>query len=297
MSELVVVGATYTNPPPPPPSGTLLNYQYQFRSLVFGAGTDYRTEVLRGLLSLPSVRSSDSERQDDHGSFGGLDLMGNRIIDGTMWFEGSAGTDIEAKAEVLREIFTVGRKSATVAEPFYFRRPGLDLRMVLVKCRARNIDSDYELAKGLGRCDFQLVGTDPLIYSTVEKSSQIVLATNALTGSATFTNDGDYVDGASPVITIGGPATNPRIANAADGNRQIKIDIVLGAGDTLEIDTQRKTVTLNPATTKVNRYDAVRADSQWFALLPGANVVSYSRASGNVGSSSTLTLKFKDTYQ
>jgi hypothetical protein len=58
----------------------------------------------------------------------------------------------------------------------------------------------------------------------------------------------------------------------------------------LEVDFRLHTITLNG----VNRFDLMPADSQWWKLQPGVNVIQYQRTDS--GASSTMTLRHRDVW-
>jgi phage-related protein len=68
------------------------------------------------------------------------------------------------------------------------------------------------------------------------------------------------------------------------------MDVILGSTDLLVVDTKAKTVFINGT----DRYDIVRSDNQWWALLPGSNSLLYTRSS--TSGNSTATVKFRDAY-
>ena len=95
-----------------------------------------------------------------------------------------------------------------------------------------------------------------------------------------------------PVVTIVGPARNPRLTHSGQG-RAIRIDIDVQVGDVLEVDPARQTVQLNGSP----RFETVRADNQWWQLAPGGNTLVYSRASsGLTGASSQVTVEWRDGW-
>lgn len=269
------------------------DYQYEFRNLLFGAQTDLITERVTGLLAM-GARDTDQDRQNDHGSFPGMMVMGKRIIQFDMKVTGSPGTDIEGRLALVRSVFQVPRKRyARVLEPFVFQRPGLGKRVLYVRCTKRDFVSEYSTARGVASGSVELVAPDPLIYSLAVHQEALTIASGATTTSEVLVNTGDFVDGFLPKFTITGPATNPRVGNAQDDNRQVRTSMVLGATDTLVIDTKTKVVTVNG----VRQFGVIRNDNQWWALLPGNNTVSYSRDAGNTGASSTCTVTWQDVWQ
>ncbi len=275
------------------PAGDLVvsNYQYEYRNLLMGAGTQYLVESIEGLYSTPDIKDFSMDRDDKDGSSIGRLLYGPRHI--TMQVqvlsaEGLSGLarqqDYEAKMLALQAAF------ARVAgvQPFVFLRPGRVKTFVNARCTRREVPIDYHGAVGYQKAVLELTAPDPLLYSMNYATTPITIAGGASTNSGTVTNAGNYPS--RPVLSIAGPTVNPRIANAGDGNRSIKIDMTVNAGQTLVIDIAARTVLLDG----VDNYDKVRSDNQWWQLAAGAQTISYSRT-GTSGSS-TLSVLAYDTW-
>lgn len=261
------------------------NMQYEFRGWLFGSGTSYVVETVDGILGLPSARTNDLEKQEDHGDHAGVDLIPGRTITMTMSALGDSVSTQGLMDLVLQKMQT-SKRAAFVEYPFVTQRPGHGKRFVNARPRRAEFPSNYETAHGRGIGALQWYATDPRWYSLAQSVQAVNLANTALAGNATANMTGDFEDGVEPIIEIQGPVTNPRIQNAADGNKTIRIDVVVNAGQTLYIDTRLKTVFL----AGVDRYDTVRADNEWFSLLPGANVITLNRS--NAGASMTMFLRW-----
>jgi Phage tail protein len=263
------------------------NYQYEYSGLLMGAGTPYIVERVEGLYSLPDIRGRDSERQDEHGLYPGVDLLSGRRILIRLGFNELSATNLESLLANAGRAFRPG----TVEEPFVFQRPGQGgKRFVNCKTKRKNFDQeiDWHYSRGAGRGIVELQGSDPRIYSMTLKSTQVNLAAGtSVAGDLLVENDGDFETYGT--VTIGGPTVNPRIQNSADGNREIKLDITLTTEE-LVLDLNRKTVTVDG----VDRYDVVRNDSQWWKILPGTNTIKYNRT-GTVGAS-MMVVQHRDTW-
>jgi hypothetical protein len=100
--------------------------------------------------------------------------------------------------------------------------------------------------------------------------------------ATTITNGGDYP--MRPILTVIGPSTNPMILTI--GSRALEIDVALTGSQTLVVDTgANKSVKING----VDRLDLLANNSQWPALAPGANAVTYSGGG-------TASLGYRDAY-
>lgn len=75
----------------------------------------------------------------------------------------------------------------------------------------------------------------------------------------------------SPIIEIYGPAQNPIVTNRTTG-KLVKVNVTIGSGDIIKIDTALRTTTLNGG----NINALVDASSTYFDLIPGENRISYS---------------------
>lgn len=267
-----------------------LNYQYEFRDLLFGSATDYVVEEVEGLLGLPGVVTNDQKRQDDHGDHRGLDLLEGRKLLFKINIKGVPGTDIESKIRAAVSAFQVSKRAGTQEFRMVTQRPGRG--KLFIDCRARRMafPSNYDTAKGIAKGAAELAASDPRFYSIVESSTVIQIADLASQAQANVNMNGDFTDGSEPVIEIVGPATNPRLTNQSDGNRSIRIDVALTAADTMVVDVKNKTVLING----IDRYDTVRTDNQWWNLIPGVNTILYSRAT--TAGISRATVRHNDAY-
>ncbi len=263
------------------------NYQYEYSGLLMGSGTPYIMEKVEGLYSLPDIRSRDSDRQDEHGSYPGLDLLSARRIILRMAMNETDGPGVESLLANAGRAF----RPATIEAPLVFQRPGQGgKRFVMARTKRRNFDAevDWKYTRGKGRGQVELSASDPRIYSLTLKSTQVNLPGGASAAPDLLVdNDGDHDTWAT--IIISGPTVNPRIQNATDDAREIKLDITLTTEE-LVIDLQRKTVTVDG----VDRYDVVRTDNQWWKIQPGPNTIKYNRT-GTTGSS-MLVIEHRDTW-
>lgn len=113
-------------------------------------------------------------------------------------------------------------------------------------------------------------------------------------GVVDVNNDGNVR--AYPVLRLYGPCTNPRIENRTTdralefGNSDFG-DLVLAAGEYVEIDTRERTVLLNSETAQTRRERLDDDTSRWWALEPGVNVVRYYPESFESGSEAVITYR------
>lgn len=267
-------------------------YQYEFNGYLFGSGTDTIVQRCSGLLGAPPVRNTDVDRFNNHGATPGVSTYGKRTvsIDGSI--TGTAGEDIEEKIlEANRAFQLPGRRNRSAQKKLVFWRPGQVKKFVYGRCERREIPSEFNTARGLGKLSVDIVCPDPLIYSLDEYEVEMTLGVGVTNGQIEVWHRGDLADGALPILEIDGPATDAIITNATDENRQIKLDGAIGVGQTFVFDLKDVDATLNGA----DAFSMVRNDSQYWSLLPGKNVISYQRTgSAAIG---RLRIRWRDTWQ
>lgn len=273
------------------PAGSLVVQSEQleiYRSdtdrLLVGANTLYHLMWLRG-LDPPPTRFANFERQSDHGDFMGVqELLEKRAPRARVIVQGSTLGDLANKMDALSQAM----RPSNVDIVLTFQIGGRSKQRMLGRPRRANWAEEADRALGWQDAYLEFACGDPLIYDHDLQSEAITIAGGSSSQSETITNFGTF--GSKPTLSITGPATNPRIANAGDGNKSIKLDVVLSGTDTVVIDTYRKTVKLNG----IDRFDLVRADNQWWEVLPGAQSVTYNRT-GSTGSS-TCTVSFRNAW-
>lgn len=256
--------------------------------LLIGDTTYYRFENINGLTT-PAVRAERSPRPQGHGVIAlGNDFYDSRSIEGEISVLGLAGAELSDRLNVLSKAFRVLRRGE--ANPtLTYRGKGTPARRLTGRPKGAEWPGDWRHVKGRGvPAGFRFEALDPRFYSTTEFSQTITIAAGSSSNSATIANAGDTES--SPILEIQGPAVNPRISNGADANRQVKIDITLTALETLIVDVGAKTATL----AGVDKYGSVRTDNQWFDIIPGNNLITFSRT-GTTGAA-VLTVKWRDAY-
>lgn len=256
--------------------------QYFFNGLLFGHGTEYVVESLDGLLGGAPTRDADADRTNDHGATPGLVLMSKRILG--LELKSAAGRsvtpgvgyDLETKLAMLQKTFQPPRiVSGLTTLPLYFWRPGQVRQFINVRCTKRDIQSNFQTARGLIAASVELQATDPMIYSAIPKTTNLTIpasGTSRASNLSPFADcpiEGDAVDGAHPVIEIFGPATNPTIGIFAPETKYMKFTINLAAGDSIRITAKTRKVEKNIAGAGyVEDYSIVKNDNVWWRLLP-----------------------------
>lgn len=267
------------------------NHQYEFRNFLWGATTSYVNISADGLNAQADVDDNDMDIEGDHGQVPGLAVLRRRIVTFKIKPDLTAA-QIDAALILLRSTFQLPRKRyVQQLEQLAFRKEGIK-KFVWARCDKRDIPSDYDTAMGKPDITLQFTCPDPVIYSLALKTQNIVVASASTNNSGVIVNAGDFRDGYKPKITINGPATNPRIANTEDDNRQLKITNVLTAGQQIVVDFATKTISKGG----VPDHTLLAADSQWFDIIPGNNTLTVNRDVGNTGASSTVTVEWRDTW-
>lgn len=269
------------------------DFQYEFKGLLIGAGTPFVVEEVEGLLGPPDANTNDTDKAYHHGGNMGRHTLQPRRIQLSIGVRDVS--DIEDRIDELVEAFTPS--SARIEYPFTFQRPGKGVRVSFCRVtRGPRFISNWALARGFAQgIMIQMIATDPRIYNNTALNEVITLSSVAsnsasLDNSASTWEEADTFQGSPPTITIIGPAVDPRIANLAAGNRSIKTNVTLTAGQELVIDVARRLVTLDD----VVDYSVIPDDNQWWELMKGSNSITYSRT-GTTGTS-TATIAWRPAH-
>ena len=263
--------------------------QYEFNGILFNdkaVGDSVRMTTTQGLFDLPDLKTNEVDTPEDHGGTVGKAVFAMRRI--VLQFTVLA-TSRNLMYSKTRDV-TAAFQPSDLLLPLVYQRPIIGKQFVNVKAsKFTGFDSSYEKEMGSSPATALLVAPDPRKLSFVRSSQTVVIASGGTSNSGTANMGGNFVGGAKPVLEIAGPATNPRIANAADGNRSIKVDVVIPAGQTLIIDSDTRKVTLGGVE------QAVRTDNQWWVLKPGNNVITYTRTDAPANTS-TLMVRWWDSW-
>lgn len=253
------------------------DYQYEFRGMLIGSGTGLIIKRVKGMLHPPAIEAQDRKRQDAHGTLPGRVTYSDRRIEFDIAIDSVGGLPVESTLQQLFRAYALNEKGGL--DQFVFQRPnGFGKRFCWARLDDSDFESDFEVAHGLSLGSVALLANDPRYYSLEEFTDNLTIINGNVNGAATVVNNGSV--GSAPVLEIDGPATNPRITNLDDDNRQLKLDLTIAAGQTLIVDAKGRTVSLAGA----NYYRYMRVDSQWWKLQPGDNHLTYSRTDNGAGS-------------
>lgn len=233
---------------------------------------------------------------------------------GFMDAEFERGRDVVINADVYADTSTMesyldslkyNYAPSRVLLPFYFKAPGVDERLLYVKPLGFKYDWEQLRRTGRARAQFRLFAEDPRIYTSLESSTDIAFSAGALTGfgfnmgfdlgfGGAASTDGAFVNNTGnrptpPIFTITGPCVSPSIRDETYGNI-LAFNIELLTGETLEINTQYRTVRLNGTTNRRN----TMTNFDWFFLNPGETFIRYGATSGT---GSSLNVSFRSAWR
>lgn len=253
-----------------------------------------------GLDSAP-YRTTERDWEGNDGGFMDAEFEKGRsiVLDGTVYTD--TGT-IEDYLDQLKANFA----PTTTLQNFYFKVPGKAERLLFVKPLGCRYDWDELRRTGQAAIQFSMFAEDPRIYDSELLSVSVPLGAVVYTGfgfnlgfdfgfgGTSSTTDQVLIEISGnrptpPIFVVTGPVTNPRILNDITG-AELRFNIVLGASDTLTIDTKYKTVRLNGT---ANRRSALIAPD-WYFLEPGTNALRY-RA--ELDSASTLSIWYRNAWR
>ena len=264
-----------------------------YNGLQWGPGTHFHISAIN-LDDLPSMRSNDSPRPLDPGTFSGFDFPDGRTfnLDVTIISDDNATyhTDLAA----LQRAF-VPLQSSTLPMLLFNSQ-----RLINCRVRQRAVPYDATYQQRVVVASFQMFAPDPRVYDAALQTLSCGLAnagsgfafpivwpisfgTGPIGGSFQVTNLGNF--GSRPVFTITGPVTNPNIQNASSG-QELAFNIDLADGDSLVIDTDARSIVLNGT---AGRRNALTASSQWFELAPGISTIEFQAFSSSASPTLQMT--------
>jgi tail protein len=282
-------------PSPPVPSpdwpATYPSWQLEIGGLVLGSGTSYQIDADGPAgLGLPDLRTSDLPRPQDHGVFFGADFFSSRTVTIDIWLLAGIPADATDLMDALIAVWQPPAGSDTYA-PLTVRLPGQDDRVLYGRPRRLAYDTS-RLRSGAVKGTLQYEAADPRLYSATGGLATVNLPTvtgglewptgwpliwgTGTAGGVTITNDGNF--GARPVVTFHGDLLGLTLENVTAGKAfHMNDSYLLGAGETLVVDFDARTVLLDGT---ASRYGDVDSTSQWWELQPGPNSIRLAAHSG-----------------
>lgn len=252
---------------------------------------------------LTEIRTSDDPWPQDHGVFTGPEYLGGRQVVLNVTVRGDDPTDAQANIdELLRRWYLDSTQEGfTARSVLHLKLPGQAERVLFGRPRR----ATPSLGRLIGRrADgaLEFMGSDPRWYSAALHTKTFALAPAATgrgfprsynygygavatTGAQLIENKGTLPT--LPAVRFRGPITDPVLQNVTTG-QQIKIALVLGYDDYIDVDFAMHTVTLNGT---ASRYYAKTGD--WWALQPGQNEIRFLAAAY---SGAVATLAWRDAW-
>jgi hypothetical protein len=289
------------------PVASLVNYSFAFNDFEFGGGNSvYQIMTIDGLEDLPVIRNQDDNRGYQDGMWTGRDFLSGRNLVFTITVRGDTNYNMNYYLDLLQANLVPQQQGTGLLQ---FQLPGSDLQRIDARVRRRAIQINTDYSSGMATATYEFFCPDPRYYDDEGKSTDLTNAT-AVAGrtynrvyTATATNPANpdqtgmsYGGGAGapnlitndgwtttyPLITIQGPAINPKVTDVTAG-AFLLIDATIGTNDQLVLNTDYRTVTLNG----VNRRALLNNSSTWFAAPPGTSYYTFT-ATGTDGNTACV---------
>ena len=287
---------------------SLLNYRFAFNDFEFGGGESvYQIMTLDGLEDLPVIRNQDDNRGYQDGMWTGRDFLSGRTLTFVMTVRGDTNFSMNHYLDLLQKNLVPQQQGTGLLQ---FQLPNASLQRINARVRRRAITINTDYSSGLATVTYEFFCPDPRYYDDALQSTNLINATTTAgrtynrvytqPPSAGYNNpylSGMYYGGgagspnlitnngwatSSPVITIQGPCINPRVTDVTAGY-YLQVDTTLGTADTLVLDTDLRTVTLNG----INRRALLNNSSTWFAAPPGTSYYTFT-ATGTDGNTACV---------
>lgn len=298
---------------------SLSDYQYSYRDLTMGAGTNIKVVNVDGLDDL-DVRAGDMPMPRGVGDVPGLHVAAGREVILDLIITGDR--DSQSLADLRKQALAAFTPAVSAVRPFSFKEPGFDEQFVYARTIGRVSPRVPERSPAYGYIPMKvrLKLADPRIYGATLRSS-VVPIYEAGGGGLDF--DIDYAkefagggggsgsernlnnagnSNAYPYLRFYGPETGAtlnavKVVNVTTGQEaQFTGDIL--SGQVLNAD-MRRVVTADPGDTPwveiggVNRYGTWDLPRDPFRLQPGDNLIRF--ITTGTSSESYLVAFWRDT--
>ena len=270
-------------------------WQLELNGILMGPSTNYTVRNL-DMWSAPELRQGETARAQAHGMYQGTDWLSSRLVAAQLYVAAQTTDAAEiGLRQVLAGAWQPPSDGGTV--PLVWQEDdGVKYRL---NGKPR-LASSAVSPRMPTECRF--VATDPRIYANTLSTASTGLASSgggfavpALvpwsggsggTGSTiSCPNTGTF---STPwVATFTGPLVGPALTHSS-GNVLNFGGASLAAGETLVVDSAAKTVLLNGT---ASRYLWLTV-TQWFDLIPGANAITLTGASG----SGTVSIAWRSAW-
>lgn len=264
--------------------------------VIFNNSSNYFIDGFKG-LEMPPTRVVNYNLAGEHFGLFVSAFYGKRRFSLRGWVVGSSISDFISKRDAFQQALDIlgGENSLfiTLANGRQLQINGvllnLDFTPIVGGATGAQFNTEFEAAF-------------PFLVSQAQNSQNINLSTGGggkvppdtmpmplagdSGGVATIINNGNGIF--YPTIRFTGPVTNPQIKNETTG-KYIRLTLTLVAGQYVDIDFKRKTVTDNFGT---NKYSTKTGD--WWFLQPGNNVLRFT--ADTYDPSSLVTINYRDSY-
>lgn len=193
--------------------------------------------------------------------------------------------------------------SGTTVMQFQLSNAG-SLQRVNTRVRANRTLIDPDYTYGYIKSQYTFFCADPRYYDDTAQSAALTV-TNALGrvynriynlvygnsfsgGAANIVNNGWATT--YPVVTVGGPITNPTVGNSTTNN-YITVTGTYANTDIITIDLDSKLITVNGNAAR----NLVTGTSTWFGAAPGASAF-YLTGSGTLAGTTAATVAWRSAY-
>lgn len=281
---------------------SLFQYSFAFDDFIFGGdNSPYQIMTINGLEDLPDIRNQDDNRGYQDGMWTGRDFLSGRTITMSITVRGDVNNSMSTNLYSLQAALQPQQQGTKVLQ---FQMPNAPLQRVNARVRRRAVTVDTSYSSGLATLVYEFFCPDPLIYEDTNNTQNIYSAIgetgriynriyNMLYGGGSGNNQLITNDGWAttyPVITITGPALNPKISDITSG-AFLLLNYNMVISDTIVIDTNLRSVTLNG----VNQRSILDNSSTWFALPSGTSVYQF-RATSNTGTGTSCIVSWRNAY-
>lgn len=274
---------------------TLLDEQYSFRGLTFGASTDYHVNNAEGFEGF-EVRTSDSDQPRNDGALRGLDYVAPKTVSFELAVvaEDEDGTIYESLWEDIRAAFLPSRETDY---DLTFKRPGQVER--IIRCRPIQLlrSEQFKRFNRVGFPPVVLRAVDPRIYSSelYTENAAVFASTGggidyplvefpidfvgSVQNELSVTNEGNA--DAYPYIQIYGPTvgtvTAVTLTNTTTSQTMV-ITTTITTGQILVADMSAAVTGVDSLVISLggsSRYGSWSLPRTPFALVPGGNTLRF----------------------
>lgn len=265
-------------------------------NVTFNTGSNYFIDGFKG-LEMPPTRVVNYNLAGEHFGLFVSAFYGKRRFSLRGWVVGSSVSDFISKRDALQQALDILAGEQTLQFTLANGRQlqinavllALDFTPIVGGATGAQFNAEFEAAF-------------PFLVSQSPNSQNINLSTGGggkvppdtmpmglggdSGGVITLVNNGNGIF--YPTIRFTGPVTNPQITNETVG-KYIRLTLTLAAGEYVDLDLKRKTITDNYGT---NRYSTKTGN--WWFLQPGNNVIRFTADVYNTSSLATVT--YRDSY-